>query len=285
MGPRVSTMQKGAVDMAIQAAIQSKYKKPIMLVPFAHTWTYRNPAQAEKNLMKCLETLEETLMKKKPGTLQDTYPGGELQDRIFRVGSQVIDYKMEQYGLHKPKDWHTKDFFQKAAYLRTEGLALLEKKYFPDLPLNTNRVEHNRLMKIRSAAWEKLASLPESSRKKSCKWFDDIQCTQELSYLSLFNPKDIQDYGNGKTMDKEALASYLVQLSALMKLSSRPLGERTATVKVLPPIDIRDLAKEYEKLGSQAERDQYTIGLTKELFERPIQAEVNALRQKSVRWK
>lgn len=283
IGPRVFTMQKGAVDMAIQAAIQSNFQRPILLVPFAHSWTYKYPEKAEKELFKCLKTLE---LETKKGSL-DSNPSGTVSERIFRVGHQILDLKLQNYGLHygiqKPADWNLKGFFQKAEYLQQETTALLEKKY--NLPTDSSRLAHNRLMKIRSEAWKVLNKSSNTERFRNRKSFDDLKCTQELLYLSAFSQDDLKQYGNGKALDPEMLACYVLRFGSLMGLKQESFGDRVATVKVMDPIDIREKARVYQQLNTPQAKDEYAIQLTQELLQAPIQEEVNRIRKQAVRWK
>jgi hypothetical protein len=283
IGPRVFPMQKGAVEMAMQAAIKSNFERPILLVPFAHAWSYRYPKKVESKLFKAISKLESKVLKERKGTLVDTCPSGRMSDRIMRVGNQIMDLKLKKYNLPKPSQWEQMDFYQRAQYLLQEGTTQLEQKY--GIITQASRLEHNRLMKIRSAAREKLNSLPPEAQRESLEAFDDLECAQGLTYLSAFSPDDLKQYGDGQSLDPEMLACYVLRLSSLMGIKREQLGERVATVKVMAPIDMRDKARHYQSLPTQEAKDAYVIQLTKNLLQDPIQQEVNQVRSQTMCWK
>jgi hypothetical protein len=290
-GPRTFPMQKGSIEMALQAAIQSNFERPVNLVRSAHVWHYTEPEKAEKAMRKALKTLERSV-KRKSGIQSEK--SGDLQTEIFQVGSDLLDYKLYAHGIRPPEHWDAMDFYEKATYLHDQSLLKLERKYHMDATVAGHRLEHNRVMAVRSEAWKRLTDLPEKTRRQHRNEFvDDLRRTSELSYLATFTPKDLQDFGKNGTMDPEMLAIYVRRLWCLMGFQSemfggsrnKVFGSRAVSVKILPPLDMRPYARLYQEKSTQAEKDAYAIHLTQTLLQMPIQQEIKTLRDQEMVWR
>jgi Acyltransferase len=283
LGPRVFPMRKGAVEMALKAAIASQFEKPILLQPFAHVWQYHSQKEMQYNMTKIINNLSGKLFPQDlfPMTYTDNWT--DLNTHVFKLGNKLLEHTRQVHDIARPDNWEHMDFWMKANYLQKQSLYKLEARY--GLPHDETRIMSVRVIKIRMKIWHHLASLPQHTLKIQRPILNhDLRCTSELHFLHAFNKMDLHDYGNGEQLDPEMLGIYVRRFCALTDWkwywkNRFGFGKQTATVQLLDPIDMRSYARHYDSLATQAEKDRYAAELTETCLQKPIQEAANRLRR------
>lgn len=261
---KVMPMEYGAYKMGVEAAIMVQEEaekngtpadklRPILLAPYSHVYFHSKPAQMQKNMNKALKEIE--ALPEIYGKAQD----GPLIDRMKAVADRILESRVERYNIQEEAhqgDWKTMDIYDKAEKVQNILLEQVEKKYSGGVQEGYAR---RRAMKVRMSAYEVLKN-PDISEALKKETKEDIKKTLDIVALVAFE----RDYKTSFS-DLETWAEFLRRFRDAVSMSYKPFGDRKAVVKMLPPIDMHPIAREYRKLATENEKKEYLFKLTEEL--------------------
>jgi len=256
----VMPMEYGALRIATEAAIKIQHcaargsasdggQRPLLVTPFAHVYFSADPAKTVQCIARLLAELE---------SHQEIFGeqrSGSLPERICALAEALLEHKAREHGI-PDYDWRDPDIFASVRRFRDTALARLETQYGDGIQTGYAR---RRLLKVRMVIYERLGyeDLPDDERQELER---DLQLTRELVLSVPFTRAYFEKYG-----DLEMWAEFLRRFTRILQTTSSNLGPQNVVFKVLEPIDMHAVARDYQALPSEDAKLDFLFAKTDEL--------------------
>lgn len=256
----VMPMEYGALRIAVEAALkvreQAKRERisrdhmtPVLITPFAHVYFFTN---RKKTLLKTEKALEELEVRPEVFGRRQF---GDLVHRLRAVADRLLEYKAKQYGVPKAI-WDDPDRFERAKKLQKFVLENLEKKYRGHV---YEGYERRRALKVRMDIFEMLRSKNLDDEQIESLEFD-IQKTRDIVMTVPFSRDYLNRYG-----DLEMWVEYLRRFRSTLGMPESDLGPREVVFRIMPSIDVLEIAERYLELAAPEAQVEYLFDKTEEL--------------------
>lgn len=254
----VMPMETGVFRIAVNAALIAQEKRkinnseklrPVFITPFAHVYFLRNPNLSRKKLEEAVSELARIT-----GISGDTQCGS-FADRLRSISDLLLDEKAREYGI-APDKWQHPDRFSKISRLQNAVLEQIEIRYMGKPQSGFSR---RRAMKVRRICLERLED--DSISDRSGKIIEeDIIKVRELILMTPFSQTYRKKYG-----DLEMWVEYMRRIRTALSMPKKNFGPEDVVFKIMEPIDVHPIAREYQELSGSDEKRKFLVRKTEEL--------------------